>query len=77
MQEIYRFAANSLRGPEMKIENFINCPGLGNLGVGMSATLIKKFLIMVTIRGNRVGKAWVELHSPISFYALMEVDLIS
>ena len=31
-----RFAANSSRGPEMNIEKFINCPGLGNLVVGMS-----------------------------------------
>ena len=35
------FAANSPRGPEMKIENFINCPGLGNLGVGMSVIVFK------------------------------------
>ena len=35
-----RFAANSSRGPEMNIEKFINCPGLGNLVVGMSGYVI-------------------------------------
>ena len=43
MQEI-----DSPRGPEMKIENFINCPGLGNLGVGMSVNLQKFELLKPT-----------------------------